>query len=552
MNRLRHPLIGGAAITGLGTLASRLLGMVRDMATAAVLGMSAGGVMDAFVVAFRVPNLLRRLFGEGALAASYLPVLSAHLERDRQAAWQLASVTLTWVSMLLIAIVAAAEAACWIAWHEWGRLAEVRLLVGLTVVMLPYVIFVCLAAQLAATLHALGHFAVPALVPTLLNLSWLFGLWVVAPYFSPDKQAQVYVLAGAVLFAGPLQVLVQLFALRRLGFRYQYDWPGAKDGLRTIAVAMGPTLVGLTITQINTMADSLIGWGLATGPNGPEHIEWLPGATRYPMRHGAAAAIYYGERLYQFPLGILGVAVATAIFPLLSRHAARGDREKLAEDLTLGLRLVVFLAVPASVGLIVLAEPLARLLFQRGEFTAEDSIRTARMIAWYSVGVWAYCALPVVVRGYYALNDRLTPVKVGLVAVALNLGLDLLLIWPLAEAGLAVATASSACLQLILLVAVFSRGQVSLGWSALGSTILRTVPATCSMGLAAYGVLAMIQPTASLGNQLARVLVPFATAVAVYFAVYLVVGGREARALLGGVDFSRGKGQGPFADDTNE
>ncbi len=523
-------------MTSLGTLASRILGMVRDMATAALLGLSGGGVMDAFVIAFRVPNLFRRLFGEGALAASYLPVLTAQLEKDRRAAWQLVSVGLTWLAVLLVLLVAAAEGACGLAWLVWGDVPGAGLLVGLTAVIVPYMVFICLAAQVAATLHALGHFSTPALVPVLLNVCWLVGAWAVAPHFAPDKQAQAYVLAVSILAAGVLQLGVQLPVLRSFGFRYDYNWSRARSAIAEIARGMGPMVLGLAITQINTLLDSVIAWALSAAPEGPQRIGWLAGAVRYPMEQGAAAAIYYGERLYQFPLGVLGLAVATAIFPLLSRHAARGDHRKLGADLTLGLRLVVFLGVPASVGLILLAEPLARLLFEHGEFTAEDTARTARMIATYAGGVWAYCGLPVVVRGFYALVDRTTPVKIGLAVLGLNLGLNLLLIWPLAEAGLAAATSVAASVQVVLLVVIFSRRKSPLDWPTLGLTAARTALATLAMAAAGRAALEWIPAAEGLANDLARVAVPLAASLAVFFAVAWLLRCREPALLLGGLD----------------
>ena len=531
--RNRHPLIAGARVTSLGTLASRLLGMLRDVATASLLGLSGGGVMDAFVVAFRFPNLFRRLFGEGALAASYLPELAGQLEKDRESAWQLASATLTWLAVVLVILLLVVESACGLAWLLLGDVPGVGLLVGLTAVMMPYMLFICLAAQASATLHALSHFSTPALVPVVLNVCWLIAVLVVAPYFAPDRQAQAYVLAVSVLIAGVLQLGMQIPVLRAFGFRFDYNWAASRAGLGRIVSAMGPTVLGLAITQINTIFDSLIAWGLSGGTT--ERIAWLGGRMYYPMQQGAAAAIYYGERLYQFPLGILGLAVATAIFPLLSRHAARGDRGKLGADLSLGLRLVLFLGVPASVGLIILSEPLARLLFERGQFTAEDTERTARMIAAYSTGVWAYCALPVVVRGYYAISDRITPVRVGVAVVGLNLGLNLLLIWPLAEVGLALSTSLAAAVQLLLLVAIFSRRKISLDFRLLGWTTIRTVLATLLMAAAGYAVLHSLPPSGGLAVKLARVLGPFIVAVAVFCATYWALKGRELGILMGGL-----------------
>ena len=529
----RHPLITGAGITGLGTLASRLLGMLRDIATAALLGLSGGGVMDAFVIAFRIPNLFRRLFGEGALAASYLPVFSARLIEDRRGAWKLASVGLFWLSIFLTVLVLVIEGVCGLLWLAFGDVARMELLVGLAAVMMPYLLFTCLAAQVAATLHALGHFTAPALAPAMLNVCWLLAAWLVAPHFAPDRVAQAYVVAAAVAVSGVLQLVVQVPVLRRLGFRFDYDWPATRAALRDIVLAMGPMVLGLTITQLNTLADSLIAWSLSAVPDGPQQIAWL-GGVDYPMQQGAAAAIYYGERLYHFPLGILGLAVATAIFPLLSRHAARGEREKLGADLTLGLRLVALLAVPASVGLIVLAEPLARLLFERGQFSAADTARAARMIACYAGGVWAYCALPVVIRGFYALGDRTTPVRVGMLVMGMNLTLNMLLVWPLAEAGLAVATAASAAVQAMLLIGAFSRRESPLRWRALVATAVRTLVATALMAAAAYATLRWIPERPGLANELARVFAPLAMGAVVFFAAYRLAGGRDLGVLLAG------------------
>jgi putative peptidoglycan lipid II flippase len=184
----------------------------------------------------------------------------------------------------------------------------------------------------------------------------------------------------------------------------------------------------------------------------------------------------------------LGVAIATVIFPLLSRHAARGDRAQVGQDLSLGLRLVWFTALPAGVGIILVAQPLTRVLFERGEFTSDDTARAARMIAGYASGVWAYCAISVLVRGYYAVGDALTPARVGLIAVALNLALNLFLIWPLAELGLAVSTSIAAGLQVVLLTLSFSRRAGRLAWSELFSTLVRSALAVAVMSIVVLAV----------------------------------------------------------------
>ncbi len=511
----RHRLISGSRVTALGTLASRVLGMLRDAATAALFGLSGGGVMDAFVLAFRIPNLFRRLFGEGVLAASYLPVLTEALERDRRDAWRLASVVFLRLAVVLLLLVVLGEAILGGIGMVAGDSAEIQMFVSLAAIMLPYTFLICLTAQVAATLHALGRFALPALVPTILNICWLIAALAVAPHFASEKIAQAQILAVAIVAAGVLQLAVQFPTLRRLGFRFDYQPTAVRQGLDQVMRAIGPMVLGLMVTQVNTLMDSLIAWFLAAPAGAEATIAWL-GNVPYPMEQGAVAALYYGERLYQFPLGVLGIAVATAIFPLLSRHAARNDHQSLSEDLTLGLRLVLFLGIPAGVGLILLSEPLARLLYERREFTSADTLRTARVITCYAIGVWAYCALPVLVRGFYALGDRLTPVRVGVTVVGINFCLNLALIWPLAESGLALATMIGASLQVILLAVIFSYRNRRLNWRTMAATILRTVLATLAMAAAFWGTTLILPTGTNFVANLIEVLVPFTVAVIAY------------------------------------
>jgi len=528
----RHPLIAGVRITSLGTLGRRILGLLRDRATASLLG--GGAVADAFVIAFRIPNLFRRLFGEGALTASYLPVLTAHLESDRQRARQLASVVVTLLAFFLAGLVAAGELAFAVVGWIWGDVPGVGLLLGLSAIMLPYMLLICIAAQLSTMLYAARHFTAPALTPAMLNVVWLAAAWGIAPWFAPDQVAQACVLAVGVVVAGIVQILVQLPALRRLGYHFDYNWSAAREGLGQIGRNMAPMFVGLAVTQINTFNDSLIAWGLAASPDGPATIGWLGDAVRYPMQQGAAAARYYGERLYEFPLGIVGTAVAVAIFPLLSRHALRDDRRRLGGDMTFGLQLVLCLGVPAAVGLAMLAEPIARLLFQSGQFGPAETARAARTIEWYAAGVWAYCASPVIIRGFYALNDCGTPVRLAAWMVGFNLALNLTLIWPMAEAGLAASTTIAAVVQTMLLATIFSRRRAPLAWRRLAATAARTVAAAAVMAVVVHATLVRSPIGDRLLDQFLRVGLPIAAGAAAYCTAYLLLGGRELGMLVVG------------------
>ncbi len=527
----RHPLFTGLTATSIGTLVSRVLGVLRESAAAGLLGLSQGGVMDAYVVAFRIPNLFRGLLGEGAMTASYVPVLAEGLERDPRGAWKLVSSAAVCLSLALLALTLLAEFVCAMLWRLWGDEPSMRLLLGLTAAMLPYAVLICLAALATATLQTLGEFRLPATVPSILNLCWILGAWFIAPRITADRQQQAFVMAGCVLVGGVLQLLVQLPRLRRLGFRFQVDFAASRAALGRIARAMAPMTLGLAVTQINTLSDSLIACGLAATPGQSTTIAWLGGAA-YPLKQGAAAAVWYGERVYQFPLGLLGVGVATVIFPLLARHAAAGQHARVGSDLSLGLRLVLFAGIPASAGLFLIAEPLARLLFEHHNFTAADTPRAAAMIAWFSVGVWAYCAIPVLVRGFYAIGDRATPVRIGVACVAINIVLDATLIWPLAEVGLAISTVVAATIQVFWLAHRFSRSQGSLEWPRIAGTVARTLAGTAVMAVATFGTLRLVPASNHAGNAFVRVVLPIGAAIATYLLAFRLFGGPERLAWL--------------------
>jgi putative peptidoglycan lipid II flippase len=520
----------GVFVTGLGTLASRVLGLMRDIATAALLGMSGGGVLDAFVVAMRGPNFFRRLVGEGALSAGYVPVLARAAEDGPRAAWSLMSVVLLWLGLAATVIVVACELVCLAAWLMADN-DDARLLAGLSATVLPFVIFICLAAHLTSTLHVFGRFTLAAMTPTVLNVTVLAAAWFIAPRFAPHKDAQAYVLAIAVAIAGIFQVAVLWIAVRRIGFRWNYDWPLAKAGFWQTVHATVPMVLGLAVTQINTLLDSLVAWSLTAPVAGDKGIVWLGGEWLYPLEPGAAAAIYYGERLYQFPVGMLGVAVATVIFPLLARHAARGEHARIGEDLTSGLRLVFFFGLPASIGMTLLAEPISRLLLERGEVTAHDALRTARMIAVYGAGSWAYCAIPVIVRGFFAVDDRRTPVVLGMAIVLIDFVTNLTLVWPLAEVGLAVGTTLTAVLQLAVLIVLFARFHGALGWGALAATFGRSLAGSVLMGFAVLIILARLPDAAGTWHQALRMGAPALLGAGLYLGFNQLVGGHELRLL---------------------
>ncbi len=525
----RVRLISGLRVVSLLTLLSRILGLVRDIGMATLFGN--GMVLDAFSVAFRIPNLSRRLFGEGALTTAFLPVFTRELEQSGQpSAWRVASAVMVYLTIVLAGVVLLGELALLAVRGYWQMGEEAELLLGLTAVMLPYLVTICLAAQVSAVMHALGHFTWPALLPVLLNGVWIAAIWWIAPAFESSTQ-RIYVVATCIVSAGVLQLVAPLPALRRLGFQFDFKWNAARGQVAEITKVMLPVIVGLSITQLNTVCDSVIAWTFSPPVAESGHMLFADAAS-YPLETGTASALYLGQRMYQFPLGVFGVALGTVLFPLLSRHAERGEIDRLRDDLTLGLRLVLVIGIPASAGLVLLARPLTTLLFRYGEFDAEDARQTTEMIAAYAIAVWAYCGLLIVHRGYYAIGDRQTPLRVGMAAVMLNLALNMTLIWYIGGRGLALSTAVCAMLQVLAVVALLPNRIGNFDWRRLLQTLVRAIAVTAVMSCVCYLTVHFLPFDSGFTGRLLHVALPFSLSVATYIAAAKLLGLDEVWLLL--------------------
>ncbi len=489
-SRDKH-ILHNISITSLGGLLSRILGMLRDSATAALLGMSVDGVMDAFIAAFRIPDLFRRFFGEGIATASFVPKLAQRLEEDRETAWRLTAAVLLSAIGSGCVLVLLGEAIC----LGGIRLQPEELAWRLGVALAPYVGCVWLLAPLAAGLQTLGRFGPPALATCLLNLVWLIAAIWLAPWATSNRADQAWVLSCAIVGGGLLQVVSLMWMLRVAGYRWlrptQASWSDVADILGT----MGPAALGLAATQINIAMDGLTAWWLTYESTGSQ-------AVQHGLSVGAAAATYFGERLFTFPLGLIGVAAASVLFPRLSRHASRGEWEQVDRDVAAGLKFVALLAVPSAVGLWIFAEPVTRLLFERGAFGPDDTARAARVVQAYGASVWAAASLPLAARACYAVNNCTVPAISGAVAIAANLILNLTLVGRWGEQGLAAATSASCVVQLTILLgwlAVRSEGRCLRGWltmmlacSALaGGMAVAAAPLAAWSGQAAGWLLAL-------------------------------------------------------------
>lgn len=443
------------------TTASRVTGLARDAALSRIFG--TGVLMDAFFFAFLIPNLFRRLFGEGALSAAFLPVYS-RLDADNPAqAKRLASLLVATLTVVLGIVVLLGEVILFFLSSLEGH---DNLAIWLTMVMLPYMPLVCIVAVLGAMLHVHGRFGPTAAAPIILNL------FIIASAVAFTYTRDIGLVAASVTIAGIVQMVWSLIALRRIGW-WRSDWSGARQPMKQVLAQAGPMIVGLGVLQLNTLFDGLIA-------SYPTVIGDTFFGIDYPLDQGAMATVTFAQRLYQFPLGVFGIAIATAIFPALAKQSE--DASEFARTLRRGLRLVAFIGLPASVGLMLVREPLAAAVLQGGDFTAENTQRVGFVLLGYASAVWAYSMMHVLTRAFYAQSNSMTPVKIACSVVALNLVLNLILIWPLAEAGLAWSTAICAVIQVVALAIAMRRNieqlidrDVLVSWS-------RTIAITALMG----------------------------------------------------------------------
>ena len=436
-----------ATVSGMTTL-SRVLGYVRDFLIARAFG--AGLATDAFFVAFKIPNLLRRLFAEGAFSQAFVPILSEYRTRQGEAETRLlvdSVATALFVALVLVtaAGVAAAPFIVWLSAPGFAAdPAKFDLTVTLLQVTFPYVLFISLVALAAGVLNTWNRFAVPAFTPVLLNVSFIVGAAFAAPYFDPPVKA----LGWAVFAGGVLQLALQLPFLARIGMLPRWRLDLRHPGVRRVLKLMAPALFGVSVSQLSLLLNMIFASFLVTGS-----VSWL----------------YYADRLMEFPAGVLGVAVGTILLPSLARYHAAGAAGDYAKLLDWGLRMTIMLAVPAAAALAAIAMPLIATLFHHGRFSAEDAAMTERALVAYSVGVVGMILVKILAPGFYARQNVVTPVKIGVFTLIVTQAMNLAFVGPLAHAGLALAIGLGACLNALLLYAVLRRRGIYApqpGWTA--------------------------------------------------------------------------------------
>ena len=455
-------LLKSTATVGSATILSRILGFVRDVILARIFG--ASGETDAFFLAFKIPNFMRRLFAEGSFSLAFVPVLSEYKAIGDRAALRdlidhvtgtLAAVllVLTAVGIFAAPLVLAIFAPGWLADDR----PEFNLSAGMLRITFPYIMLISLTALAGGILNTFERFLIPALTPVLLNLSLIAAALLLADHL----EVPVTALAWGVLVAGFVQLMLQIPALMRLGLMPRPRWGWRHSGVRRIIKLMIPTLFGSSVAQVNLLVDSIIATFLVTGS-----VSWL----------------YYSDRLLEFPLGVFGIALATVILPNLSQKHAKASTAEFSATLDWALRLAVIVTVPAAVGLIILASPILITLFQYDAFQSEDVRMSAYSLVAYSAGLPAFIAVKVLAPGYYARQDTRTPVKIAIAAMVTNMLLNLVFVGLLLvngfegpHAGLALASSVAAYLNAMLLFRGLKKRQVYIpeqGWIRLWIAII--------------------------------------------------------------------------------
>jgi len=482
-------ILRSARVISILTLASRVAGLVRDMAFSYTFGV--GSVQSAFALAFQIPNLFRRLFGEGALSAAAIPVLTETLHhRDGSEMNQVVGRLVGLLLAILTTLCILAEIVVAGIYLYYRTDANSALTLELTALMMPFMVMICIGAILGGIENVFGQFALPASMPIVINLFQIAAA-LAAPYLLPgDARDQIFIAAASVLVGGAAQVWLQWRAVWRCGVHFHLSLDWRHSAIRRIAVTMIPMVVGLGVVQVNVLADSLIAWWFVIEPPVPGRPEERPGT----------AILYLAQHLYQFPLGVFLVALATAIFPALSRHAAEDDLPGLRETLARGTRVALFISIPCIVGMILVREPMVRVLFARGAFVKIPNAdqRVALALAMYVSALWAYGLNHLVTRAFYALHDAKTPLYVAVGAVILNITLNLILVQtPLREAGLALATAIGAVVQFAIMVVLLRKRISRMGWRRTIPSVARTAIASTVMVLAVLVVDRFALPGAS-------------------------------------------------------
>lgn len=425
-----------AGIVGISTMLSRVFGLIRDIVVAAFFG--AGWIYDAFLVAFRIPNLLRRIIGEGSLTVSFVPVFTEYLQKkSKNEAFELANIAFTLLSIILVIIsllgvlfspiIVAMTAPDFLKTPDQFALAVI-----LNRFMFPYIFFMSLVALCMGILNSFRHFAAPALSPVILNISMILATLILHDYFSQP----IFALAVGVMIGGVLQLAMQWPFLVKFGVKFKFKLNLHHPGIKKIAILIFPAMLAAAVNTINVIVGQIL-------------ASFLP--------KGSISYLYYADRIMELPLGIFAIAIGTAILPSFSRHAAAGNIDELKSSISFSLRLMLFVTIPAMIAMMALHLPIISVLFQRGAFDGKASILTSQALFYYALGLWAFSVIRVIIPAFFSLQDSKWPLKAALITLVVNFLASLVLMQFLKHSGIALANSLAATVNVIILSVVLKK-----------------------------------------------------------------------------------------------
>jgi putative peptidoglycan lipid II flippase len=504
-------VIRSAGVVGSFTLLSRGLGMVRDIIIAYHFGTSL--LASAFFVAFTIPNLFRRLFGEGALSAAFIPVLIETRTKDGdKAAWNLAAKVVTMAGAVLSAIAILGVLLFSVGLHIPGVSDKWLTTFALSRVMFPYVLFICIAALSMAVLNSYKHFSTSAFAPCLLNLILIVAMLGIFPLIGDEPFGHANVLAWAVLLAGVAQVAIQLPALKRFGCEFKFSSRRNDPRVRQMLMLMGPAALGMAVTQLNVLVDRMLALWIG---------DWAP------------AALFYSERMIYFPLGVIATALGTVLLPTFSTHAAEKNDGAMQETITHALRHLIYIMIPAALGLLALAPFILETIFEwGGSFGDNSTLLSARALRFYAPGLIVFSAAKVFVPAFYAMQDTRTPVRIGIYIVLLNLALNITFILTLPlywkHAGMAFSTVIAEAIGMTVLGIILTRRIKNLQWIAIGKSFARCLLCALLMAIAAWFVAQCSLPMLEnlLPSKIAQIIsvaLAVGTGTIIYFSLTLLL-----------------------------
>ncbi|OGP49870.1 MAG: murein biosynthesis integral membrane protein MurJ [Deltaproteobacteria bacterium RBG_13_43_22] len=508
-----------AGSVGIAVFSSRILGLIREQVMAVLFG--AGYYMDAFVVAFRIPNLLRDLFAEGALSAAFVTVFTDFdQKKGAEATWRLANNVLLTLTLLLSLITLLgmifSEEIIRIMAPEFDRIqGKIALTQLLTNIMFPFLVLISVAAVVMGILNTRGRFFIPAMASTFFNLGSIVGGVLCAWWAPAFGQPPIVGMAVGTLIGGFLQLAVQIPSLKKSGFQWRPHFSLKDEGLRRIMILMIPAVIGLSATQINIFINTNFAARCAQGS-----VSWLN----------------YAFRLMQFPIGIFGVAISIATLPVISRQASQGDMGALKTTYVSSLTMAFILTIPASFGLAFLAKPIIRLIFEHGRFNAQDTIHTAEALVYYAIGLFAYASIKITVPVFYALKDTKFPVIASFLAVVTNIVFVSLFLDSFQHKAIAFSTSITTTFNFIFLSAVLFRKVGGYDLRILLGSLIKIILASLIMGLLAYTLfqgLGLILNPEGILNQIISLGLVMLAAVSVYFLLIRWMGIQELDEVLG-------------------